>query len=249
MCTPISYFWNPSLPNGHCLDKHAVWFANASLNIITDLAIFILPMPVFHDLHLPRRQRIALMAVFGLGAFVVLTSILRLKSLYKISVSTDVTWDNGGAAAWSSLEVNVGIICASLPTLRKTVSRFFPKVFSATGSSSAQKVGSRGCRSERLGFRRFPVAQEAEEWARVSRRLGAYAGEVQVESGAGSVHLMEEGLRTSGGGEAEVVGQKGKIMVLTVTTQEVMVAEPERAATPSGKALSWGKRMSDGSGA
>lgn len=42
-------------------------FANAGMNIATDIAIGILPLPMLKELQLPRRQKIALMTVFGLG--------------------------------------------------------------------------------------------------------------------------------------------------------------------------------------
>jgi hypothetical protein len=68
-CWPISYFWtkvaDPS--GGHCLNRFAVWFANAGMNIATDIATGLLPMRVLKELELPKKQRIALMAVFALG--------------------------------------------------------------------------------------------------------------------------------------------------------------------------------------
>jgi hypothetical protein len=68
-CWPISYFWmqlkDPM--GGRCLNRFAVWFANAGINIATDIAIGVLPLRLLRSLELPRRQRIALMIVFGLG--------------------------------------------------------------------------------------------------------------------------------------------------------------------------------------
>jgi hypothetical protein len=57
-----------------------------------------------------------------------ITSIIRLHSLYTVAHSTDYTWNNVGAATWSSVELNVGITCACLPTLKPLVNRFFPKL-------------------------------------------------------------------------------------------------------------------------
>jgi hypothetical protein len=44
-----------------------MWFTNASLNIATDLAIIILPMPVIRSLNLKRRQKQALAGIFAIG--------------------------------------------------------------------------------------------------------------------------------------------------------------------------------------
>lgn len=49
---------------------------------------------------------------------VCLVSIARLGPLYVIATNEDVSRHNGPAAILSSMEMNVGIICASLPSLR-----------------------------------------------------------------------------------------------------------------------------------
>jgi hypothetical protein len=57
-----------------------------------------------------------------------LISVLRFYSLYVIADSPDVTWDNVGAATWSSGELNVAIICACLPTLKPIVGRLYSRL-------------------------------------------------------------------------------------------------------------------------
>jgi hypothetical protein len=60
---------------------------------------------------------------------VCIVSILRLQSLVAISNSSDPTYDNPPAATWSSVEINVGIICSCLPLLRPLLTRFLPNIF------------------------------------------------------------------------------------------------------------------------
>lgn len=66
-CIPVQKFWEPETP-GYCLNFEALWFFNASVNMVTDLTILILPMPVLSHLQLPKKQKIAIMAVFAVGA-------------------------------------------------------------------------------------------------------------------------------------------------------------------------------------
>ena len=88
-CAPIAHFWDHNVP-GTCVNRTSVWyaysqtslakksanalgrFANASINIVTDLCTAILPLPVLNTLQLPKRQKRALMAVFALGGLWVL---------------------------------------------------------------------------------------------------------------------------------------------------------------------------------
>ncbi|KAK6001408.1 hypothetical protein QM012_002739 [Aureobasidium pullulans] len=117
LCRPVHYFWD-GIGNGKCLNFKAKWFSDAAYNIITDLILLSIPMPFIKGLNLPYRQKAGLIAVFALGGFVCLVSIARLGPLYVIASDADVSRHNGPAAFLSSMEVNVGIICASLPSLR-----------------------------------------------------------------------------------------------------------------------------------
>ncbi|EME42974.1 hypothetical protein DOTSEDRAFT_72404 [Dothistroma septosporum NZE10] len=134
-CWPIHSFWHKDIP-GFCLNRLAVWFSNAAVNIVTDVCTAVLPLPVLKSLNLPKRQRYILMAVFGLGGVTCICSILRLSGLYAISKTSDISWDNPLAALWSSMEVNVGILCSCLPTLKGCISRYFPTLFKNTSYGS-----------------------------------------------------------------------------------------------------------------
>ncbi|CAG8909659.1 unnamed protein product [Penicillium egyptiacum] len=145
-CVPLAKFWDPTVP-GFCLDKKALWFSNSAIHILTDILILIYPMPVLKSLQLPRKQKFALMAVFALGGFVLITSVLRLKSLLIISNSNDPTYDNVGAATWSAVECNVAIICACLPGTRAFLSKLLPHIFSTRSNG----YRSRTTRPSRTG--------------------------------------------------------------------------------------------------
>lgn len=74
-------------------------------------------------------------------------SVLRLEAVYALTTSADQSYNNGETALWSSLEVNVAIVCSCLPTLRALAMRFFPKVFLSHqheyGSTSAVELSHR----------------------------------------------------------------------------------------------------------
>lgn len=40
----------------------------------------------------------------------------------------DATWEYMGVSKWSTIEINVGIICACMPSMRMLLVRLFPKV-------------------------------------------------------------------------------------------------------------------------
>ncbi|KAI4719457.1 hypothetical protein E4T48_04346 [Aureobasidium sp. EXF-10727] len=246
MCTPVSYFWDTSI-GGHCLSRMGVWFANASLNIITDVVICLMPVPVLNRLRLPRKQKYALIAVFCLGLFVCLTSILRLKALYQISISTDITWDNTPAAYWSSLEANFSVVAACLPTLRKTISRFFPRFFSSHSNSDSnhryisrkQKTKSRA-NNDTAGFAKFAITSHAAqaEWEQgLETQNGNARGlshKVEMDTIIQKTRLSEDSEDGKTMVESEL--EDGRIRVMTtIVTHELTpsVSEVDASIDPS----------------
>lgn len=84
ICTPVSFYWTRT-GNGHCINQWAMFYANAGtpshrtcpseswltdilvLNILTDLMIILLPMPVLRSLQVRKKHKIALMVIFAIG--------------------------------------------------------------------------------------------------------------------------------------------------------------------------------------
>ncbi|KAK0109306.1 hypothetical protein ONS96_003125 [Cadophora gregata f. sp. sojae] len=126
-CTPIPRAWDKSIP-GTCIDITVNWYANAGFSIATDVIILVLPMPILHKSRLPSNQKRALMFVFALGAFVVVTSIFRMQTLDFSTKTPDVTYDIL-SSLWTMIEPNVGIICACLPMCRLPLTILLPAYF------------------------------------------------------------------------------------------------------------------------
>lgn len=63
-----------------------------------------------------------------------IVSVLRLVWIYPISITTDVTYESPLSALWSNLELNVGILCSCVPTLRSCMTRLFPSLFPPNAS-------------------------------------------------------------------------------------------------------------------
>ncbi|KAL3420746.1 integral membrane protein [Phlyctema vagabunda] len=131
-CKPIPYAWNKAITGGKCVNVTAVFYSHAAINILTDFVIYIMPMKVLWGIARPRNEKIGLVVVFAIGFFVCLAGIIRLWALQKTSVSVDSSWDNEPAAVWSIIECCVGVICASVPSLKP----LFSKVRKITNNSS-----------------------------------------------------------------------------------------------------------------
>ncbi|OLN96201.1 hypothetical protein CCHL11_03260 [Colletotrichum chlorophyti] len=140
MCYPVAAFWDSTV-EGQCLDYLTIWYAMAGINLVADVVIFSLPIPVINSLQLPRRQKRMLLLVFGLGFFTCIISALRIRTLRVAAKTKDPYWDNVNAATWSFLEVTVGILAACLPTIRPIFVTLLPSLFATTSLNS--KSGAR----------------------------------------------------------------------------------------------------------
>ncbi|KAJ5160783.1 uncharacterized protein N7482_007787 [Penicillium canariense] len=117
--------WDPtSFPKG-CNNLPAAYFSTAGINILTDLVILVMPLPLLMKLNLHRRRKYALIAIFLSGAFASAASIARLNALYKYTVTKDVSYDAIQILLWSQIEVNVAITSASAPSLRPMFNSIF----------------------------------------------------------------------------------------------------------------------------
>lgn len=71
MCTPFEYLWNKTIPGGHCLDLKLLFLWSAFPNIVTDLVMLVLPLPVVWKLNTSRNTKIGLTITFVTGSMYV----------------------------------------------------------------------------------------------------------------------------------------------------------------------------------
>ena len=65
-CRPIEQNWDP-LASRDCRQRLDFWLAMGVLNVVTDVFIFVLPLPLLRKLPLPISQKAVLIGVFSLG--------------------------------------------------------------------------------------------------------------------------------------------------------------------------------------
>ena len=140
-CNPVSIFI-PSQASV-CIDSLTVWYLTSVMNIVTDFIVFLVPLPAIRGLQLQRKQKVLVTSVFCLGFFTCIISIVRLFTLHNAIKTTDPTWDNVPSAYWSVVELNCGILCASLPPLRPLLRRLNILGPSRADLSGGDETGSK----------------------------------------------------------------------------------------------------------
>jgi fucose permease len=154
-CHPAMAAYTPNI-NGTCTSIVTLFLCSAPVNIVTDLAILVLPIPVLTGMRLPQRQKTVLVFTFALGIFVTIVDVVRIYYLQQASdlVDNQITptsttqvgsgpdfyWNTSRALMWSAVEVNVGIICACIPTLKPLIKRILPSMITDRSKTGTNKT-------------------------------------------------------------------------------------------------------------
>jgi hypothetical protein len=171
-----------------------LWFANASINIFTDLMVAILPVKALWNLQIPKRQKIALVGILTIGWFVCVVSILRLNALIVLSKHPeDRTYYSAATAYWSAIEMNLGIVCASLPALKPLIVKIIPG-FSTRHSSRGYGTANSGNmgKSYGLGSKNTRGTQDdAVELANKPINANAYSSKASQKDLGKSIYVTQ----------------------------------------------------------
>ncbi|KAI4595387.1 hypothetical protein KJ359_007062 [Pestalotiopsis sp. 9143b] len=118
-CSPISAQWDLTITSSKCISLGVVYISGSTPNVIADWLILMIPIPYVWRLHAPLAQRLVLAGMFMLGAFVAVVSIIRLTILVGIPLSSaDVTYNTKEVIVWSTVEINIGLVSACLPSMK-----------------------------------------------------------------------------------------------------------------------------------
>ncbi|KAK6077231.1 hypothetical protein SCUP234_00907 [Seiridium cupressi] len=66
-CLPVAGLWDKTIP-ASCQNEKIGVYLNAAGNMVTDLVLIVLPLPALYTLHLPRSEKAAVFAIFGVDS-------------------------------------------------------------------------------------------------------------------------------------------------------------------------------------
>ncbi|KAK2037309.1 integral membrane protein [Colletotrichum somersetense] len=147
-CRPIQASWDLSARAGAtCVNKGVIYLALSGTNIVMDIVCLVLPLKIIIPLQMARRQKLSLILLFATGGLVCICAIRRTTILPLLLKSKDFTFDLQKQLNWASVEVNAGVMCASIPALKPFFIHYLPMfVTSRMGCSKCKGLNpnSRG---------------------------------------------------------------------------------------------------------
>ncbi|KAK8043357.1 hypothetical protein PG993_005787 [Apiospora rasikravindrae] len=146
-CVPLRAIWVPGLraaPTTKCQIRETlsiVGTVNGVINVLTDLIFCLLPVPVVLALRINRRTKVTLFLILSLGLFACAASIARM--IFGRQRLRDPSYTRHyNFLIWFYIELQVGILAASLPTLRPIFIKILKDGPRAVLSGGYSKYGS-----------------------------------------------------------------------------------------------------------
>ncbi|KAJ4294684.1 hypothetical protein N0V88_004914 [Collariella sp. IMI 366227] len=147
-CIPLQAAWDLNV-KGWCFPPELTGLINSVLHVITDFAIFALPIPALSTLKMARNQKICVIALFGAPQRpetlneadlhrVCIISVIRIIYLRYVVDFVDATYGMSSMAIWGSVEVNMAIICACAATFKPLVNKWFPHAMDTSSAGMTQ---------------------------------------------------------------------------------------------------------------
>ncbi|KAJ4302085.1 hypothetical protein N0V88_002221 [Collariella sp. IMI 366227] len=124
LCQPVRQQWDPAVTWGKCIPGVPFYTSMASITIIFDVIVYLTkasqhapPFPVLISARIQNRKKLVLLGLFGLGVFITIIQIIRIMTVKRLANYID----SAPLILWSTVENNLGIIVANVPTLAPLV--------------------------------------------------------------------------------------------------------------------------------
>ncbi|KXX74578.1 hypothetical protein MMYC01_209686 [Madurella mycetomatis] len=148
-CMPFDAHWAPlEVQKAQCIDKEPLFLWVNFPNIVTDVVMLILPLPIVWKLQTPFQLKVALTATFLIGSMGLVASILRFRSFADSNSFIDVTYTAVELLIWTLVEPGIYLISACLLMSRPLLDKFSQKFSSGKhrqagtyASSSSRGLG------------------------------------------------------------------------------------------------------------
>ncbi|KAH9905668.1 hypothetical protein F4778DRAFT_802119 [Xylariomycetidae sp. FL2044] len=170
-CTPVSYFWTrwDGQADGYCVNQKALLWAGWTTLLVYDLWIMGVPMRAVARLQLSKRKKTLVGIMFSTGLVVIAISIYKLTLIDQYTRRTNPTVDTVPMGAWAAVEIDLGVICACMPSIpvlfRPLVQRIRGTRPSAGSSSFYPR---RASRYGKMGLRRSTTSTQGASLPRAT---------------------------------------------------------------------------------
>ncbi|KAF2685096.1 hypothetical protein K458DRAFT_300834 [Lentithecium fluviatile CBS 122367] len=133
-CRPFSVYWDPRvfrMGEVRCFRRSVIngnIVAFSSVQVALDLIFSFIPITFIRKLNRPRREKIFMCVLMGLGLFASCAAIIRTTTLQGFYTSGDIFRTNVTIALWAIVELQFALIAATMPTLKSFMEKTLVRI-------------------------------------------------------------------------------------------------------------------------
>ncbi|KAJ5144496.1 hypothetical protein N7476_005066 [Penicillium atrosanguineum] len=159
ICTPVPQNWQiKPYPGDHCTLRQPLYRVTAVLNVLTNVCLLTIPIPVFITLQITFKKKAILITMFSSGIFVIICTILR--AYYSLGDITNLPI----ALRWASRECCIAAVIVSLPGIKPFFQKD-PATFAYDGFGSQES--DRNTEFEDMPWESLPGYSQENIWGSV----------------------------------------------------------------------------------
>ncbi|KAK7181731.1 hypothetical protein PSPO01_12181 [Paraphaeosphaeria sporulosa] len=167
-CLPVTAIFDLENPARKCIAWVPFYLSQAGIDVFINLVLLVFPLPLLAILRIDRKQRYLLVLVFSIGLLPLVASIIRLCQIATAAgtkagmrPSGDSSWEGRWIPLWSQIEVDVGIVAASLPSLSPLLKQIWSgfahsRTLSPSHVPTLIEPGFNNRRGEAQGLQKLP---------------------------------------------------------------------------------------------
>ncbi|KAF2969951.1 hypothetical protein GQX73_g3598 [Xylaria multiplex] len=127
-CRPINAAWE-TVPGSTCIKQWGLCIAVTVPNLLIDLLLLILPLPMLWGLQATAFRRIIVVIIFVFGYAIIVASVGRLVELTRAGthILDDLTWGPIEYGEWVECENLLSLLCVCLPSIIRLIKHYFQK--------------------------------------------------------------------------------------------------------------------------
>ncbi|KAK4145172.1 uncharacterized protein C8A04DRAFT_36085 [Dichotomopilus funicola] len=143
-CIPHEAIWDFTITDAQCFKLYNLQVASASIQLASDICIFLLPQRVIWTLKMSWQKRLGVSVIFGLGLLACVSAAFRLATTIAYGEAKDAMFALGPLVFWATAEMACGFFIVCVPCIPKILQQtgVLRKVRRALGMPTGPTAGS-----------------------------------------------------------------------------------------------------------
>ncbi|PWY87047.1 hypothetical protein BO94DRAFT_65839 [Aspergillus sclerotioniger CBS 115572] len=111
-CRPLSYNWNLQRSDSHCIDKNAAFLAIGIIDVVTNAAILLVPLPKPVKAKMTQPEKLTMVSVLVMGMLIVAVAAVRTVTIARAGF-LDINGNGKMVLIWTTVEWTLAIMVAN----------------------------------------------------------------------------------------------------------------------------------------